>query len=255
MVGEDKIFDHLGESVLFGQVHALGDVRNDDFGRFLFRELVVGIDAALVFGEVAGVDELADVVVEGAGAHQLHLGSDFGRDLCREVAHLNGVDESALGFFGQAADDGQIGVVEFDERHARSEAKGLLNEIEQGVGEEQRHARDGHVAIPRAVDGGETPGLGEFEHQTGHPGAERHDERGEKDLRTLGEILDAVDTHHAGHELREEKLVAVVEWQRGHEDRHHMGHESGARVGENAQHNGQHGEGNDVDGEEFVGEK
>ena len=86
----------------------------------------------MVFGEVAGVDELADVVVEGTGAHQLHLGSDFGRDLCREVAHLNGVDESALGFFGQAADDGKIGIVEFDERHARSEAEGLFNEIEQG---------------------------------------------------------------------------------------------------------------------------
>ena len=54
----------------------------------------------------AGIGEFADVVIEGAGADKLHLCADSRRYLRGKVAHLNGVDERALGFFGQTPDDG-----------------------------------------------------------------------------------------------------------------------------------------------------
>ena len=255
MVSEDEIFDHLGESVLIGEFNALGDVRNDDLGRLFFGQFVVGIVAGLIFGEKAGIGEFADVVIEGAGADKLHLCADSRRHLRGKVTHLNGVDERALGFFGQTPDDGRIGVVEFDERHTRSEAKGLLDEIQQGVGEEERHARDDDVAEPRTIGANEATALREFEHHPEDDGTERHNERGEENLRAFGKILDAIDTHQTRDELREDELVMRVERYGGQEHHREMRHESRAGVGEDAQHDGEHGEGDDVDREKLIGAK
>ena len=63
----------------------------------------MGVHAGLVLGEVDGVGGLADIVIEGPGAHQLALGPNLVGYLGGQVAHLYGVLEGAGSHLAHAA--------------------------------------------------------------------------------------------------------------------------------------------------------
>ena len=95
MVLGDEILDYGGQFGFVGAAQAVGDMAYDDAGALLGGEGVVGVDAILVFGEEGGIVDLADIVVERSGAHQLHIGADAVGGLGGEVAHCHGVLEGA----------------------------------------------------------------------------------------------------------------------------------------------------------------
>ena len=148
VVGGDEVLDDLGQVVLLGQLHAAGDVADDHLGALFVGQVLVRIDATpLVLGEEHGVLHLADVVVEGAGTHQLALGPDaIGRLGC-QVGHLHGVLEGTRHGLGHAAQQRVVDVGQLDQRHVRGEAEGLLQHKQQRVGEEQEDAVDDEVHV------------------------------------------------------------------------------------------------------------
>lgn len=253
VVGDDKLAEELGDAVLFGQADTLGDVGDDDLGRPLLGELVVGVDAALIFGEIGRIEHFSDVVVEGGGADELHVGTNFGCHFGRQTAHLLGVDVGAVGLAGHAADEGGVGVVHLDEGDARGESEEAFDEIEQGIGEEEGNAVDADVPIPRAVDVGEGGALGEVLAETERPRAEGDDEGRAHQLGTLGEVADGEEGDQSAHELGEEEEVVAVERDGGEAHHEDVDEEGRARVHKHADDEGHHRKGDDVDGEELVG--
>ena len=72
-------------------------------------------------------------------------------------------------------------------------------------------------------------------------------------LRTLRELAQAEDGHHAGQRLQQDELVRIAQADAAEQHRDHRGHEGRARVEEDAQDDGQHGVGQYVDIEYMVG--
>ena len=135
-------FDDLGEFHAVGEGEAFADVAYDDLGGLLVGEAVVGVDAVLVLGEEDGVAYLADVVVEGSGADDLGLGAYLLGDGGAEVGDLHAVLEGAGGFFAHLAEEGGVGVGEFEEGDGAGEAEAALDGYEEKVGDHHEEAAE-----------------------------------------------------------------------------------------------------------------
>ena len=87
VVLRDERDQGLGQPRPVGDVDAVGDVRLEDLGRHLRRQLVVDVLAAgLVLDERQRVVELADVVVVGGDAGEERVGADRFRGTLGEIA-------------------------------------------------------------------------------------------------------------------------------------------------------------------------
>ena len=93
-------------------------------------QLLMGIDARLVLGEIDGVHHLTDVVIESACSYQLAFGINLIGNLCGQVSYLDGVLEGAWGHLTHLTEQGFVHIRQFDQRDVRDKAKCLLDEIE-----------------------------------------------------------------------------------------------------------------------------
>ena len=152
MVLGDELVDDPGEAVFAGEFDAVLDVSDDDEeahggGEFV---VAVGVAGGLVFDEVLGLAEFADVVVVGADAAEEAVGADgvaggFGHD-----ADGEGVVEGAGGFLGEASEEGLVGVAEFQEGHGGGDVEDAFDGGEDGQGE--HGDGDAGAGAPEAVD-------------------------------------------------------------------------------------------------------
>ena len=166
----------------------------------------MGVESRLVFGEEGGVLQFADVVIEGAGTYQLGLGPDFvGRFGC-QVRNLQRVLEGAGALFGELAQYGVVHVGELDQRNGRDESEGLLEDVDEQVGEEQEHAVDAEVDEHVVADLRQVA-LGEERVAYVGKAVGQEDEHGAAhELRPSRQIAEAVDGGHAHDELQEDEL-------------------------------------------------
>ena len=67
----DEVADDFRQIVFVGHLQTLGDVANDILCRLNICEHFVGVDARLVFGEIDGVGEFTDVMIQGTRTNQL----------------------------------------------------------------------------------------------------------------------------------------------------------------------------------------
>ena len=103
VVCRDKVADDLWQVVLVGYLQSLGDVADDDLRTLNVRQHLMWVDARLVFCEVDGVRQLADIVIERSCTYQLGLSSNLVGYLTSQVSHLDGVVERAGGYLAHLA--------------------------------------------------------------------------------------------------------------------------------------------------------
>ena len=87
------------------------------------------VDAGLVFGEEHGVFHLADVVIEGTGAHQKTICPDAIGNLGGQISHHNRVLKGARSHFAHLSEQSLVGVREFEERHIRRKTESAFDDI------------------------------------------------------------------------------------------------------------------------------
>ena len=73
------------------------------------------IHAMLVFGEESRISEFADIVIHGAGSHQLHISIDFTSRLGSEIGNLERMLESSGALLREFAQERIIHIREFHE--------------------------------------------------------------------------------------------------------------------------------------------
>ena len=151
-MGGDEILDDIGQIVFLCQLETLGHVADNHLGTIHEGHALVGIDARLILGVIDGILNLSDVVVIGARAYQLTLGTDLIGDLRSQVAHLNRVLEGAGGHLAHPSEHFLVHIRELDQRDIGGEAESLLDEIEQRVGAEEEDAVDQQVVVFAVVD-------------------------------------------------------------------------------------------------------
>lgn len=99
-VGDIEIFGHagtmvfaykaayyLGQTGLVGKLQAVGHVVDYNGRATLGRQRVVRVDAVLIFCKECRVGQFANIVVESAGTHELHVGTYAHGGIAGEVAH------------------------------------------------------------------------------------------------------------------------------------------------------------------------
>ncbi len=253
VVGGDEILDDFGEVVLLGQLQAVGHVADDHLRALLVGQVLVRVDAArLVFGEKHGLLHLADVMVEGAGTHQLGIGADGIGCRRRQVGHLHGVLEGARHGFGHPAEQGSVDVGQLHQCDVGREAEGLFHQEQQRVGEEQQDAVDDKVDVHRAVHLAEVILGNQFEGEIGgRIGYGDHACRLEE-LRALRQFAQAEDGGQPGGTLQQDELMRIAQADGADEHRDDQREEGRARVEEHPDDDGQHGVGQHVDIEEVL---
>ena len=195
---------------------------------------------------------LADVVVEGAGSHQLGVAADSIGCRRRQVGHLHGVLEGAGDGLGHPAEQGSVDVGQLHQRDVGREAEGLFHQEQQGVGEEQQDAVDDKVDVHRAVHLAEVILGDQLEGEVGgRVGHGDHACRLEE-LRALRQFAQAVDGRQAGGALQQDELMRIAQADGADEHRDGQREERRARVEEHPDDDGQHRVGQHVDVEEVL---
>ena len=175
VVGGDEVADDLWQVMLVGHLETLGDVADDVLGGLNVGEHFVRVDARLVFGEINGVRELSDVVVQGTGTHQLGISIDLVGNLTGQIGYLYGMLEGSRGHLTHTTQQRTVGVRELDECDVAGESEGFLNDVQQGIGKEQSDTADGQVVVGGVVDHGQFCGLRPVEGQIDCHGGQRDD--------------------------------------------------------------------------------
>ena len=108
----DEVGQGAGQAVAAGQPQALIHMGLQDRGAGLgIIELVVGIGAiALVLDEPLGPVQLADIVIQGSRADQVHIRLDRPGPLLGQAADHQGVLKGAGSFTGEATEQGPLQV-------------------------------------------------------------------------------------------------------------------------------------------------
>ena len=82
VVGADEIDDALRDMRLVRHLDAVGHVRDDDFGTFVVREVVVRtVGTVLVLSEIHWIFHLADVVVQSTRTSQKRITTNLEQHL------------------------------------------------------------------------------------------------------------------------------------------------------------------------------
>ena len=161
MVLHDDILNLLGQAVLLGHDEAVAGVRGDDGGAHVGVGVLVGVVADLVFLEVQGPLELADVVEiraragqQGIAAHG--LGGGLG-----EVGHDDAVVVGARRLNEQAAQQGVVGVAQLQQLCGGGQVEeGLHQRVQRDA---QHRGQQGAAGAPQGV--GEHVGHGGIGHE------------------------------------------------------------------------------------------
>ena len=167
VVSGDKVLNHVGQIILLSQFDALCDMTDDHLGTVDRAHLLMGIHARLVFGEVDGVEDFPDIMVQGACAYELAFATDLIGDFCSEITHLDRVLECARSYFAHLAEKRLVHVRQFDKGNVRREVESLLNQVEQGVGAEKQYTVDGEIIGLAEIYLGNVAGLYPFQGQVG----------------------------------------------------------------------------------------
>ena len=247
VVGGYEVLDDAGQAVLVGYLQPVAHVPDDHLRPLLIGKLGMRIDTALVLSEKDGVAELPDVVIEGPGAHELHVGPDARGRGGGKIADLHGVLERAGGFFRKAPQEFVARVGKLDERHVRGEAKALLHGEKQGVGEEKEDAVDQEAEVEIEIDGGDFVAVHELQADVGEGIGEHHEDGHPVELGALGKLAQAVGRHHAGNELEEDEFVDEMQGNGAEQYGGDVGDKGGTRIEQDMDHDGYHGVGDDVD--------
>ena len=83
----DKLGDSFGQSDLFGQLRAVGDVAGNNLGALCRAQSVVGILALLVLDKIIRRREFPNVVVERANPSQQRIGGYGAAGVFRQLTH------------------------------------------------------------------------------------------------------------------------------------------------------------------------
>ena len=177
VVLRDEGGDLVRQPYLARELEAVGDVAGDDARALLRPEAVVRVVAGLVLDEVFGRGQLADVVVEGADAREQGVGADGAASLFGELADGVRVLVRAGRAQGQLAEDGQVGVREFEQANVRQDAEERFVDGEQAAREDGRQESSGERAGRGEEDGVERQRLLRREHdgdgERGRPRGDR----------------------------------------------------------------------------------
>lgn len=247
VVGGDEVFDGLGQAVFIGHFQSVVDVRDDNLGTLLEREGGVWVESRLVFGEEGGIFQLADVVVEGAGTYQLGFGSNLVGCFGGEVGDLQRMLEGAGTLLGELAQYGVVHIGELDQCDGRDESEGLLEDVDEQVGEEQEHAVDAEVDEHVVVEFRQVA-LGEQRVAYIGEAVGEEDEYGAAhELRPAGEVAEAVDGGHAHDELQEDEFERKGGGEGTDEYGDEVYVEGRARIEEGDDYDGYDGKGHEVD--------
>ena len=147
VMGRDEITNDLGQIILVSHSQTFRDVTDDNLRTVDVAQRLVGIDARLVLGEVDGVRQFSNVMIQGTGTDQLGFGANLVGDLTCQIRHLDGVVEGAWCHLTHASKQGTIGIGKLNERNVAGESKGLLDNIQQRIGKEQGNTVDQQVVI------------------------------------------------------------------------------------------------------------
>ena len=83
----DEAAYYLRQTGLVGKLQAVGNMV-DDYSRAAFgRQGIVGVYSVLVLGKEGRVHDLAYVMIEGTGSHELYVGPNACGGIAGEVAH------------------------------------------------------------------------------------------------------------------------------------------------------------------------
>ena len=99
VMSADEVFDDFGKMIFVCEAESFVDMTDDDVGRLLLGQFVVGIDAGLILSKKSGIEKFSNVMVHGSGSCQLWFRPNLVRHLCGEVSDLQRVDEGALRHF------------------------------------------------------------------------------------------------------------------------------------------------------------
>ena len=88
----------------------------------------------LVLDIVFGMNQFADIVIEGSCPHQQRIGADGFGGFGRQIRNLHRVLERAGGFFGKAVQQLGVDVGQFDQRHRTQQPERFLKQEDQTVG-------------------------------------------------------------------------------------------------------------------------
>ncbi len=252
VVRADEVDDRLGQHRLLGYLHALGYVADDDTRALVVRELAVRVHAGLVLGEEGGVRHLADVVVKRAGPDELGVRPNLVSRLRREDGYLQRVLEGARAGLAEPFQYGVVDVGQLHQRDGGDVAEGLLQHVDQHVGEHQQDEVDAEVEHHHPVYLVEVRLLEQHEAQVIDHVGEEDEEGATNQLRAFAQVLQAEGDHHAGHDLQEQELVGEGHHQRAYQRDDEVDEQRRARVEEGTYHDGHDGEREDVDVEQRV---
>ena len=235
MVSENEALDVFGYMMFLGKRYAVEHMGYDDLSALQRSQMLVRGNSALVLGKEDGAFHLADVMVEGACAHQLRLGPYLAGHFCTEIRHLHGMLEGAGGYLRHALQERIVHVAQLDERDVAGEAKDLLEHPHHRIGEEQQDTVDGEADVHPIIHLDAIFVVERITREEEHV-SEIDEERGTNNLRALGEFAQRVYRCHAGRYLQNDELVVAC--QDDGDDEHHgaVDHKGGAGVHEDAEH-------------------
>ena len=159
LVLRDEVGQGARQAVAAGEFEALIHVGLEDGGAGEgVVEFIVGIGAVLlVLDEPLGAMELAHVVIERAGAHQIHIGTDRPRPLFRQARDHQGVLEGARRLARQAPQQGPFQIGQLQQPGAGEQVEEAFHHRCQ---QQTRHQQaTHHQRLAHQIDGRHAPGL------------------------------------------------------------------------------------------------
>src|SRR5262249_8217720 len=119
----DAFDDHPGKLVKPGEAKTFLDVRDDDLCTERRREVVVGILAGLVLGEIGGPDQLADVVERSLGPTEDRIRADRSRCRFSQVRRAERMHMRAWRAQAQLFEQGVLWRAELEQRPVTDKAE------------------------------------------------------------------------------------------------------------------------------------
>ena len=251
VVGADEALDLVWQAVFFryGQtvVHVADDVRGAfqrGFVGVVF--LHVRVDG-LVLYEAEGVLHLAQVVVEGGGPQQRHVGIRSAAHGVHHIHYLQAVVEGTGGLGAELLQQRVVGVGHFFQARHGHQVEDALKQVYQRV---QGH--DGHGAHEdlghREPPHGKVAGVYEAEaHEHGQFYA-KHDGGVHKLLPALGEVPEGFYGDGTGREVHHKMLHSVAAEDKERQQAHHVHRQHQALAEESQQVQRKHREGHHIEG-------
>ena len=238
VVLNDEVLDGLRQLSLVGKFDAVGNVAYHNRRALFGREHIVRIHTSLILGEEIRALGFADIVIDGAHTHQLHIGTNQVSRLGSQICHLHRVLECARTEVGELTQQRLIEVGELHQRERRGESKQLLKHIYEQIAERQQDGIDYKIEEHIFADAVNSAFLHHKEGYVNHAIAHKHHDGGAGKLRAARHLLYGGNRDDAYGKLHEHKVGGIGRHYRCQHHLHHVHHNCQTRIEEGGHDNG-----------------